>query len=67
MFKKLSKKYDIKILYFSKQLVQRKDDWLEHMDPDELKKNFNELLEQEPYSSYVDHIDIECKKEKQIP
>lgn len=62
MFKKLSKSYDIKILYFSKQLVQRKDDWLEYMDVDVLKKNFDELLEQEIYRDYVDHIDIECKK-----
>lgn len=62
MFKKLAKRYEIKILYFSKQLVQRKDDWLEYMDADELKKNFDELLGQEIYSGYVDHVDIECNK-----
>jgi hypothetical protein len=62
MFKKLSKSYEIKILYFTKQLVQRKDDWLEYMDVDELKKNFDELLGQDIYSSYVDHVDIELKK-----
>lgn len=62
MFKKLAKRYEIKILYFSKQLVQRKDDWLEYMDVDVLKKNFDELLELEPYSCYVEHVDIECKK-----
>ena len=52
MLKKLAKRYEIKILYFSKQLVQRKDDWLEYMDVDVLKKNFDELLELEPYSCY---------------
>jgi hypothetical protein len=62
MFKKLAQRYEVKILYFSKQLIQRKDDWLEHMDSDELKRNFDELLEQDAYSSYVEHVDIECKK-----
>jgi hypothetical protein len=62
MFKKLAKRYEIKILYFTKQLVQRKDDWLEYMDVDVLKKNFDELLGQDIYSSYVDHIDVELKK-----
>jgi thymidylate kinase len=62
MFKKLLERYEIKILYFSKQLVQRKDDWLEYMDSDELKRNFDELLEQDAYCSYVEHVDIECKK-----
>lgn len=62
MFKKLAERYEIKILYFSKRLVQRKDDWLEYMDADELKNNFDELLEEEIYSQYVEHVDIECRK-----
>jgi hypothetical protein len=64
MFQKLSEKYEIKILYFSKRLIQRKDDWLEYMDSDVLKSSFDELLSQEAYSSYVDYIDIECKRQE---
>ena len=62
MFKKLAERYEIKILYFSKQLVQRKDDWLEYMDVDVLKNYFDELLGQDIYSGYVEHVDVECKK-----
>lgn len=62
MFIKLTERYEIKILYFSKRLVQRKDDWLEYMDADELKNSFDELLEQEVYRSYVEHIDVEFNK-----
>lgn len=62
MFQKLKEKYDIRILYFSKRLVQRKDDWLEYMDPDQLKQNFDELLEQELYKPLVDKIELEYKK-----
>jgi len=62
MFTRLSERYEIKILYFSKRLVQRKDDWLEHMDADALKKNYDDLLVQEAYSKYVDHIDLELRK-----
>ena len=62
MFKKLAERYEIKILYFTKQLVQRKDDWLEYMDVDVLKNYFDELLGQDIYSAYVEHVDVECKK-----
>jgi hypothetical protein len=64
MFEKLSERYEIKVLYFSKRLVQRKDDWLEFMDTDALKSNFDELLGQEAYSKYVDYIDIECRTQE---
>jgi thymidylate kinase len=62
MFLKLKEKYDINILYFSKRLVQRKDDWLEYMDADKLKDSFDELLEGEIYKAHVEYVDVECKK-----
>lgn len=62
MFLKLTERYEIKILYFSKRLVQRKDDWLEYMDPDMLKDNFDQLLEQEIFNGFVEHVDIEIKR-----
>lgn len=58
MFLKLTERYEIKILYFCKQLVQRKDDWLEHMDPDKLKCDFDELLGQEQFKRFVEHIEF---------
>ncbi len=61
MFIKLRERYEIKILYFSKRLVARKEDWLEYMDADMLKNNFDELLEQEVYRSYVEHVEVEYK------
>jgi thymidylate kinase len=62
MFLKLTKKYDIKILYFSKRLVHRKDDWLEYMDTDLLKQNFDELLEQDFYKPFVEAVQIKIRK-----
>lgn len=62
MFLKLKEKYDINILYFSKRLVQRKDDWLEYMDADKLKDSFDDLLEGEIYKAHVEYVDVECKK-----
>ena len=58
MFIKLAERYEIKILYFWKQLVQRKDDWLEYMDADKLKLDFDELLGQEQYKRFVEHIEF---------
>lgn len=62
MFMKLKDKYEIKILYFSKRLVQRKDDWLEYMDVDVLKKSFDELLTQELFAGMVEHVDVEYRR-----
>ena len=62
MFLKLSQKYEIKILYFSKRLVHRKDDWLEYIDADMLKDHFDELLGQDFYKPFVEVVQVEIKK-----
>lgn len=64
MFVKLTERYEIKILYFSKRLIQRKDDWLEYLDVDILKDSFDELLSQEPFASMVEHVDVECRSKE---
>lgn len=55
-FDKIKDLYKTKILFFSKRLVQRKDDWLEYMDTDDLRVRFEELLNHEPYCSYVERV-----------
>ena len=63
-FLELKKRSNIRILYFSKRLISKKEDWLEHMDTDDLKKNFDELLGQAIYKGVVDKITIGCSTTK---
>lgn len=57
-FEKVKSLYEVKILYFSKQLIHRKDDWLECMDTDILKKSFDELLQQNIYKDCVESVTV---------
>ncbi|MFZ5352582.1 MAG: hypothetical protein ACOZCL_07655 [Bacillota bacterium] len=57
-FARLLMLYDVKILYFHKRLVERKDDWLECMDTDSIKCNFDELFEEELFEGLVEHVNV---------
>lgn len=57
-FEMLKSLYEVEILYFSKQLVHRKDDWLEFMDTGVLKENFDELLQQDVYKDCVENVTV---------
>ncbi len=55
-FGQIAKLYNVKILYFHKRLSDKKEDWLECMDTDELKENFDNLLSGSIYKEYVESI-----------
>lgn len=58
-FSQVTKVYDVEILYFHKRLSEKKDDWLECMDIDQLKHSFEEILKQSMYENYIEYVDVE--------